>query len=149
MDYERARRFFFWVGVGMGLAVFVIAIASHLAGCLEMDEAVQDVNTIAAAAKTALESPAGQLAPPDVRLYAALGLNLLMAGTTAYKQWRLSQMSKTTKAIVRGIEAAEQPAAAEASGNPNSPVKTAIAAEMRKLGVYDVGNKLVDRFKVS
>ena len=59
-------------------------------------------------------------------------------------------MSKTAKAIVRGIEKAEQQQpAAEAPSNPGSSVKPAIAAEMRKLGVYDAGNRLVDRFKLS
>ena len=119
------------------------------AGCLEMDEAVQDVNTVATTAKTVLDSPAGALMPPDLRLYAVLAMNLLTGGAAGYKQWRLSQMSKATKASVRGIEAAEKQPGGEPAGNPTSPVKVAIGAEMRKLGVYDAGNKLVDRLKLS
>ncbi len=148
MDYERARRFFFWVGVGMGLAVLIIAIASHLPGCLEFNDAVQDVNTVATTAKTVLDSPAGKMIPPDLRFYGSLVVSAVMAGAAGYKQWRLAQMSKTTKAIVRGVEASEdQPGAMK--GNPTSPTKTAIAAEMRKLGIYDAGNKIVERLKIS
>ena len=127
--------------MGIGLAI--------LAGCDALDQYVTDANTVATVAKTVLETPAAQALPPPVGLYGALATTLVTGGAAAYKQWRLSQMSKTTKAIVRGIEAAEQPTATEAPGNPHSQVKTAIAIEMRKLGVYDVGNKLVDRFKLS
>lgn len=119
------------------------------AGCLEFDEAVQDVNTVATTAKTVLDSPAGGMIPPDYRLYGVLALNLLTGGAAGYKQWRLSQMGKTTKAIVRGIEAAEAQPGCKTTGNPGNPAKVAIAAEMRKLGIYDAGNKLVERLKVS
>lgn len=141
MNTERARKFLFWVFAGMFIGLVI------LAGCDALDQFVTDANNVASTTKTVLDSPAGQTLPPPIGLYGGIATTLVMAGTAAYKQWRLSQMSKTTKAIVRGIEAADRPASQNA-GNPGQ-VKAAIAVEMRKLGVYDVGNKLVDRLKVS
>lgn len=141
MDTKRARRFLFWVFAGMGIGLVI------LAGCEALDRFVTDANNVASTTKIILDSPAGQALPPPVGLYGGIATTLIMGGAAAYKQWRLSQMSKTTKAIVRGIEASGKPAGEEA-GNP-SQVKAAIAVEMRKLGVYDAGNKLVDRLKVS
>ena len=135
----------------LGMVIVALALLAILtfAGCLEADEAVKGVDVVTTTAKTILDSPAGQFVPPDIRLYGSLAISALMAGTAVYKNWRLAQMSKTTKAIVRGIEAAEFAVGAGDVDNPKNPVKTAIAAEMRKLGVYDAGNKLVDRFKTS
>ena len=131
------------IGTSIGLVILV--------GCAQLDKAVSDVNTIAETTQTVLDSPAGRLAPPDWRLYGGLATTLLMGSAAAYKQWRLSQMSKTTKAIVRGIEATETLAAIDGSQAAKNPgeVKAAIAVEMRKLRIYDAGNKLVDRFKTS
>lgn len=106
-----------------------------------VDPIAATVGTVATAGKAVLDSPAGRLIPPDVKLYGSLALGLLMSGTAAYKNWRLAQMAKTTKAIVRGVEASE--------GTNEFTTKKAIAVEMRKLGVYDTGNKIVERFKVS
>lgn len=133
--------------LGMVLVALAMLAIMTFAGCLEADKAVQDVNTVATTAKTILDSPAGQFIPPDIRFYATLALGLLAGGTAAFKQWRLKQMSKTTKAIVRGVERAVGGFAGNAD-NP-LPVKSTIAAEMRKLGIYDAGNKLVDRLKTS
>ena len=140
MDYERAKRLMLWVGVGMGIGLVI------LAGCEAMDRFVTDANNVASTTKTVLDSPAGQALPPPIGLYGGIATTLVMAGAATYKQWRLSQMSKTTKAIVRGVETAHWKSMAEEAENPT---KTAIAVEMRKLGVYDAGNKIVDRLKVS
>ncbi|KKN24059.1 hypothetical protein LCGC14_0898830 [marine sediment metagenome] len=136
---KRVRRFFFWffLGAFIGLVILV--------GCEALDRTVRDVNDWAAVGGDVLRSPPGRALPPDIRLYGSLAVSLLMGGAAAYEKWRLSQMSKTTKAIVRGIEQAES----AGPDNPKLPVKTAIAAEMRKLGIFDIGNKLVDRFKTS
>jgi hypothetical protein len=114
-----------------------------------VDNVAATVGSVAVAGKAVLDSPAGQLVPPDMRLYGSLALSLLMGGTAAYKNWRLAQMGKATKAIVRGIEAAEAQPRGATTDNPDKSVKPAIAAEMRKLGVYDAGNKLVGRLKLS
>ena len=108
-----------------------------------VDVGAATVDTGATAGKAVLDSPAGQLVPPDIRFYASLAFGLLTSGAAGYKNWRLAQMSKTTKAIVRGIERA----GADTPAPPS--VKVAIGAEMRKLGIYDTGNKLVDRFKTT
>ena len=146
MDYERARRFFFWVGVGAGIGILIV-VGCQEADRIIADRIIADVNSVASSGQMILESPAGQLVPPDVRLYAALGLNLIMAGAAAYEKWRLHQMTKTAKAIVQGIETAEKQQ--QGDSNPENPTKTAIATEMRKAHIYDAGNRLVDRLKLS
>jgi len=148
MNTKRARTFLSWFGVSMVLALFTLTITTcilGIAGCEAADKPVADINAVASGARELLDSPAGQMLPPDWRLYGGLATTALMAGTAAYKQWRLSQMAKTTKAIVRGVEASDKP---DGTGNP-LPLKAAIGKEMRKLGIYDAGNKLVDRLKVS
>ena len=143
MNTKRIRTFLFWFFIGAGIGLVI------LAGCDALDNAASDANDWAAVGRQVIDSPAGQVLPPDVRLYGSLAVSALMAGTAAYRQWRLGQMNKTTKAIVRGIEAAEQTPDGKPVSNPSSPVKVAIAAEMRKLGIYDAGNKIVDRIKLS
>ena len=146
MNTKRARTLLFWffVGAGIGLVILI------LAGCEALDRAASDANDVAAVGRQVIDSPAGRLLPPDVRLYGSLAVSVVMAGAAGYKQWRLAQMSKTTKAIVRGIEAAERQPGDEATvGKVVNPVKVAIAAEMRDFGIYDAGNKIVDRLKIS
>ena len=109
------------------------------------DRAVADANNIAAGIKVVLESPAGPMIPPDWRLYGSLAVLLTSAAANGYQKWRGSQMTKTTKAIVKGIEAAEK----EMTPNPTDLVKQEIANEMRAAKVYDVGNEIVDRLKIS
>lgn len=143
MNTKRAREFLFWWFLGLALALTFFAI---MAGCEATDKPVADMNAVASGAHELLDSPAGQMLPPDWRLYGGLATTAIMAGAAAYKQWRLSQMTKTTKAIVRGIEAVAPP------GNPDPGalvVKTSIGKEMRKLKIYDVGYDLVERLKVS
>jgi len=156
MSGKRARRIHPWHLGMVVVSLAMLAIITFAGSCdmpdplsQAMDRAVTDVNSIATTGKAVLNSPAAQVIPPDLRLYAVLALNLLTGGAAGYKQWRLAQMGKTTKAIVRGIEAAETQDLSEPATNPSKPVKVAIAAEMRKLGVYDAGNKIVDRLKVS
>lgn len=150
MDTKRARTFLFWLFLGMAIALGILAVTSQVAGCEAADKPVADINAVASGAHELLNSPAGQLLPADIRLYSSLAITALMAGTAAYKQWRLTQMGKTTKAIVRGIEAT-QPWQTEAGAtvNPAGNVKTNIAIEMRKLKIFDVANDLVDRLKAS
>jgi len=54
-------------------------------------------------------------------------------------------MTKTTKAIVKGVEAAEK----EQKPNPTNPVKAAIAGQMIQAGIYSQADDLVNRLKVS
>ena len=141
MDTKRARSFLFWLFVGAGIGLVI------LAGCEALDNAVQDANDWAVVGRDALDSPAGRGLPPDIRLYGSLAVNVLMGSAAAYKQWRLSQMGKTTKAIVRGIQAFEE--TTPPASKPEPSLKGAIATEMRKLRIMDTGDKLVDRFKTS
>jgi len=149
MRQTSRRAAFFWLWYFSMILILAAAAVAFVAGCEEeqwaaADRIVTDANAWAGQGRQVLQSPAGQTLPPDIRLYGTLATSLILGGAAAYKQWRLSQMSKTTKAIVRGIEAAEK----EITVNPTNPVKAAIAVEMRKAGVFDAGNKIVDRLKV-
>jgi len=129
-----------------------IVVIMMLTGCEKFwqkgDEIIQDANTIAGGAQVILDSPAGQLIPPDLKLYGLLVIALINAGVIGWQEFRNSTMKKTTKSIVKGIER---------TGNPdlalsNTEVKNNIADEMKKQGgdkFYARANKIVDRLKIS
>lgn len=132
--------------------VFVILSAAVLMiGCedywMQGDKIAQDANNIASGAQAVLESPAGALIPPDVKLYGALGIAIVNGLVITWQEWRNRTMKKTTKAIVQGIE--------RTGSNPNpatSEAKSNIRDEMLKQGgekFYARANKIVDRLKIS
>ena len=121
-----------------------------LAGCEDFlrtgDELIADANKVAGGARAILESPAGQMIPPDLKLYGLLGIAIINGVVIGWEEWRNKQMKKTTKAIVKGIEQASNPEKA------TSEVKVNIAEEMRKQGgdkFYAKANKIVDKLKIS
>ena len=133
----------------MGKTIFVIGVLLLLPGCDEsqlerMDRIVADANNITATGGLLLESPAGAMLPPDLRLYAAAGVALASIAVNSWQKVRSVLMTKTTKAIVHGIELADKP-----KTNPMSQVKRSIETEMKLAGVLDRGNKLVDRLKLA
>ena len=128
----------------------VIVAVALTAGCNDeqlerADRAAAGVGTAITTAEGILATPAGQALPPDWRLYGSLAVAAGSIALGAYKQWRLSIMTKTTKAIVKGIEKAED----QVQTNPTNPVKEAIGKEMRAAGIYDQGNRLVDQLKIA
>lgn len=110
-----------------------------------VDRIVSDVNSVSTGARAVLQSPAGQAVPSDIRLMIELALGLVSAGTIGWQKWRSVIMTKTTKAIVRGVEKTAP------AGNPdvqtNNLVKMNIQQQMIKAGVFDQGNKIVDKLK--
>lgn len=109
------------------------------------DSIAEDANTVATGARGVLDSPAGQLIPPDIRLYGLLGISLISGLANAWQEWRNRTMKKTTKAIVQGIENATK------STNPLPDVKASIAKEMRRQGgdqFYVKANRIVDQLKI-
>lgn len=118
-------------------------------GCEEFltqaDKVVQDVNNIATGTNTVLESPVGLMIPPEWKLYGALGVALANGLVITWQEWRNRTMKKTTRAIVQGIEKADNPQKA-------NEVKANIALEMRRQGgdrFYAKANKIVDKLKIS
>ncbi|MBA7518480.1 hypothetical protein ES705_10550 [subsurface metagenome] len=131
----------FWI------AVIIVAC---FVGCdkfwQEGDEIVKDVNAVAGGAQAILESPAGQVIPPEWKLYGALGVILANGLVITWEELRNRMLKKTTKAIVKGIEASDNPDKA------TSEVKANIADAMMAQGgdkFYDRANKIVDRLKIS
>jgi len=130
-----------------------IIIISSLLGCTEeqqtkMDTAAGQAKQIAQGVRQIGESPIGQLIPQEVRLWGLLGVILVEAAANGWQAWRSSNMKAATKAIVKGIEAAQE--AAEAPNpNPVTAIKTSIEAEMKAAGIFDTANKFVDKLKLS
>jgi len=132
------------------LLVSMVTLVAVGGGCNEkqikkVDVIVGDVNDIVAGVEAALESPAGDLLPPDYRLYAAAGVALASIAINSWQKVRSTLMTKTTKAIVKGIEANEK----QKKPNPTNHVKEAIRCQMIDAGIYDRGNRLVDRMKIA
>lgn len=124
----------------------VIMSAVLFIGCEAGDEVIRDVNEVATGVRAVLESPAGQMIPPDWKLYGAVAVALANGIVIGWEELRNRTMKKTTKAIVKGIEN---------TGNPEkstSEVKSNIAEEMIKQGgerFYAKANKIVDNLKIS
>jgi hypothetical protein len=129
------------------LAVFCLL---PLSGCTDeqltqADRTAADVNNLITAGQAILATPAAAALPPDWRLYGSLAVAAGSIIIGAYKQMRLTLMTKTTKAIVKGIEKSED----QVKTNPANPVKEAIGKEMRAAGIYDQANQLVDQLKIA
>lgn len=110
----------------------------------KVDKIAQDVKTVTETGQQLLESPVGQFIPPDVKFWIVLGGALAAGLANGWQSWRSSQMKKTTKAIVAGIEKVGEAATPD---NPSSAVKAAIAEQMLKTGCYETCNKIVDKLK--
>lgn len=128
------------------ILIILVCAAIPIAGCDEFwqkgDKIVTDVNNIASGAQAVLDSPAGQMIPPDLKLYGLLGIGLINGIVIGWEEWRNRTMKKITTAIVKGIED---------TGKPDD-VTSNIAGEMRRQGgdkFYDRANKIVDRLKIS
>lgn len=131
------------------LTISIITLFT-LSGCDEFlkkgDTIIQDANAVAGGARAVLDSPAGQLVPPDLKLYGLLGIGLINGIVIGWEEWRNRTMKKTTTAIVKGIENASNP------DKSTSEIKSNIAEEMQKQGgdkFYARANKIVDRLKIS
>jgi len=128
----------------------IICGAALFAGCSEQqmrqaDKVAADVKTITAGTEAILASPAGQMIPPDWRLYGLLGIMLANGVIIGWEEWRNLMLKKTTKAIVRGIESSSNPDKAA------SEVKDNIQMEMLQQGgrkFYIRANKIVDTLKI-
>lgn len=136
-----------WKKNVLWIAVIVVAC---IAGCDDFwqkgDQIIEDANNIAGIARAVLESPAGQLIPPDLKVYGLLGIALINAGVIGWEELRNRTMKKTTKAIVKGIEELDN------NDSARNDVKSNIADEMRKQGgdkFYAKANKIVDKLKIS
>lgn len=131
------------------LAVLLISITMFI-GCEEQqlqraDQIVTDVNSVVAAGGAVLQSPAGALLPPGFQLYGAAGLAIVSVLLNAWQKVRSNLLTKTTKAIVKGIEASEKLIAT----NPSNPVKAAIAEQLKQLGIYSQADDLINQLKAS
>lgn len=130
--------------------LFSLCVLCALCGCSEQqfsraDRTAADVNNLITAGQAILATPAAAALPPDWRLYGSMAVAAGSIVLGAYKQWRLTLMTKTTKAIVKGIERSED----QVKTNPKNPVKEAIGKEMRAAGIYDQANQLVDQLKIA
>ena len=131
------------------LAAIIVLMFAAI-GCDETqlrqaDRIVTDANSVVTAVGGVMQSPAGALLPPGLQLYGAAGIAIASIALNSWQKVRANLMTKTTKAIVNGIESAGK----ETKPNQTNPVKVAIRAEMITAGIYDKGNQLVDQLKVT
>lgn len=131
------------------LAIITVLMFAAI-GCDETqlrqaDQFVTDANNIVTAAGGVIQSPAGALLPPVFQLYGASAIALASIALNSWQKVRANLMTKTTKAIVKGIESAGN----VTKTNPTNPIKESIRTEMILAGIYDKGNQLVDQLKVS
>jgi len=129
--------------------LFILALLT-LSGCEDFyqkgDELIQDANAVAGGVRAIMDSAAGPLIPPDLKVYGLLGIGLINAVVIGWEELRNRTMKKTTKAIVKGIENTANPDKA------TSEVKANIAEEMRRQGgdkFYAKANKIVDNLILS
>jgi len=120
-----------------------------IVGCAEEQRAKIDIAAerslqVAEQIRQVGESPIGLLIPEQVKIWGLLGVILAEAGAMAWQTWRKNTMQKTTRAIVKGIEAAET-----TSEPKTAQVKASIKTAMKFAGVYEKGNKIVDKLKAS
>ena len=139
------------------IRMFAVAIILFTPACLLLtqsceeqqieraDRIVTDANDVVSGVGAVLQSPAGALLPPDLRLYGTIGVAIASIVVNAWQKIKGNLMAKTTKAIVKGIESVEK----QAKTNPANPVKAAIRQQMITAGIFDKGNQLVDQLKVS
>ena len=133
-----------------GILASIVILMFAAIGCDETqlrqaDRIVTDANSVVEAVGGMMQSPAGALLPPGFQLYGAAGIAIASIALNGWQQIRGNLMKKTTKAIVKGIEAAEK----ETKPNPTNPIKTAIAAQMIKAGIYSQADDLVNQLKIS
>lgn len=128
------------------ICIIILVVGCNEEQLIQANKVIQDANNIASGAQAVLDSPAGQMVPPNLKLYGLLGIGLINAIVIGWEEWRNSMMKKATKAIVKGIEKTGNPK------NETSDVKSNIAEEMRNQGgnkFYAKANKIVDRLKIA
>lgn len=130
--------------------LFIGLVTLFAIGCEEQqleraDQIVTDANSVVATGGAILQSPAGALLPPGFQLYGAVGLAIASVLLNAWQKVRSNLLTKTTKAIVKGIEASEK----ETKPNPANPIKAAIAKQMIQAGIYSQADDLINQLKAS
>ena len=77
--------------------------------------------------------------------YGPLAALLASLAVNYFQKRKGDLMTKTTKAIVKGIEASEK----QTKSNPTNPVKMEIAGQLKRLGIYSQADDLINQLKVS
>lgn len=133
-------------------AILIWILFVGIIGCTEqqrqqIDRAAVGTQQLVTDVNTLMQTPTGQMLPADIKLYAGLAALLASVGANAWQEWRNKQMTKTTKAIVKGIDQAERKT--KNSNTPVAEVKAAIKEAMVATGCYERCNKIVDVLKIS
>jgi len=104
-----------------------------------LQQGVQAAKGIAGAVSDAASGKSGtpEQYGPLAALIASLAVNI-------FQKRKGDIMKKTTKAIVKGIEASES----EIKSNPKNPVKVAIKTRLEAAGVYYQGDDLIRKLKI-
>lgn len=83
--------------------------------------------------------------PGSAETYGAIAAIIASLGFNIFQKRKGDIMKKTTRAIVKGIEAAEE----EKKPNPTNPVKVAVKTQLMAAGIYNQGDDLIRQLKIS
>ena len=116
------------------------SIEDEINNTVRLQQGVQAAVNVAEAVKDAASGEGGQAERygPIAALIASLAVNI-------FQKRKGDIMTKTTKAIVKGVEAAGK----EIETNPKNPIKDAIAKQLKSAGIYSQADDLINQLKVA
>jgi len=83
--------------------------------------------------------------PATAERYGAIAAIIASLGFNIFQNYKGGIMKKTTRAIVKGIEAAES----EQKPNPTNRVKAAVKERLQAAGIYSQGDELIRSIKAA
>lgn len=135
--------------LGFWIIIYAVLLIGF-SGCHELlkqaDKAAEVTQDVAASTEQLMQSPIGQAVPGHIKLYLASGLALASLLANSWQEWRLKEMTKTTKAIVQGIDQVDKKSI---ENTPMSELKDSISQQMKLAGCSDNGRKIVNKLKIA
>ena len=83
--------------------------------------------------------------PGTAETYGAIAAIIASLGFNIFQKRKGDVMKKTTRAIVKGIESAQE----EKKPNPTNHVKVAIKTQLQAAGIYNQGDQLIRQLKAT
>lgn len=129
------------------LFVTLLLLTLFFLGCTPeqretIDQLAITAEQVTAGGEAVIDSPAGEVIPPDIKFYLSLAGAVIMTAVSAWQKYRKDQLTAATKAIVRGVEQ-----------HPDKTVKAEIKEEIKETmtnaGIYLAGNQIVEKLKYS
>lgn len=120
---------------GQANAEILSRLKAEIQQTVRLQQGVQSAKDVIATFAANQGSPGAQFGA-IAAIIASVGLNL-------FQKRKGDIMKKTTRAIVKGIEAAEK----QTKPNPTNKVKVAVKANLQAAGIYNQGDDLIRQHK--